>query len=204
MPGDEVFPRYVVARLPAGLAGLAVAGLLAAAMSTVSSSLNSLASASTHDFYAPLLGREGDERHLLKAGRGFTLLWAVVLVGGALLYRQRETPVVVVALSVASLTYGALLGTFLLARLAAVSERGATVALLAASALMGLVVFAGPLSDAWGRPAVLEALRRLAWPWYVPVGTLLTLAIGWLPAAGRAVARLANRRTETGHGVRRR
>ncbi|MGH7606930.1 MAG: sodium:solute symporter family transporter, partial [Gemmatimonadales bacterium] len=54
MAADAIYPTFVVERLPAGLAGLVVAAILAAAMSTVASSLNSLASASTHDFYAPL------------------------------------------------------------------------------------------------------------------------------------------------------
>jgi Na+/proline symporter len=49
LPGDSVFPRFIVEHLPRGLAGLVVAGILAAAMSTISSSINALASAVTHD-----------------------------------------------------------------------------------------------------------------------------------------------------------
>ena len=168
----------MTAHLGGGLAGLAVAGILAAAMSTVASSLNSLASATTHDYYAPLSGRQGDDTHLLRAGRLFTIGWAIVLVGGALLFRRREAPVVVVALSVASLTYGALLGAFVLARFARVRERDAITALVLGALLMAVVVFAGPLGSALGSPGWLAALSRLAWPWYVPVGTTLTVGIG--------------------------
>ncbi len=50
IPGDELYPRFVLDYLPPGVSGLVIAGILAAAMSTVSSSLNSLASATTHDF----------------------------------------------------------------------------------------------------------------------------------------------------------
>lgn len=178
MAGDAVFPSFVTAHLGGGLAGLAVAGILAAAMSTVASSLNSLASATTHDYYAPLSGRQGDDTHLLRAGRLFTIGWAIVLVGGALLFRRREAPVVVVALSVASLTYGALLGAFVLARFARVRERDAITALVLGALLMAVVVFAGPLGSALGSPGWLAALSRLAWPWYVPVGTTLTVGIG--------------------------
>src|SRR5690606_12284100 len=84
---DEIFPLFIVEGLPPGLSGLIVAGILAAMMSTVSSSLNSLASATTHDIYAPLSGRGHDEEHLLRMGRRFTLLWAAVLIGGALLFQ---------------------------------------------------------------------------------------------------------------------
>jgi len=178
LPGDEVLPRFITTHLAGGFAGLAVAGILAAAMSTIASSLNALASSTTHDWYAPLANRAGDDAHLLRVGRLFTLLWAAVLVGGALLFRRRGAPVVVIALSVASLTYGALLGAFVLARFARVRERDAVTALLLGSALMTVVVFAGPIGGALGDPAPLARLARLAWPWYVPLGTALTVLIG--------------------------
>ena len=175
---DEVFPRFIVTHLAGGPAGLAVAGLLAAAMSTHASAINSLASATTNDFYAPLAGRAGDDAHLLRVGRLFTLLWGTILVIGALLFRQREAPVVVVALSIASLTYGPLLGAFVLARFRRVGERDVVLALVGASVVMAVVVFAGPLAAWLGRPAMLVGMSRLAWPWYVPLGTTLTVGIG--------------------------
>ena len=175
--GDEVFPTFVAQHLPPLLRGLVLAGILAAAMGSTASALNSLASATTHDYYAPLR-QERDEVRLLRAGRLFTLLWAAVLVAGALLFRSRDTPVVVVALSIASLTYGALLGTFLLARFARVRQRDAVFALVAGSALMAVVVFAGPLGPLVDSPAWLAALALLAWPWYVPLGVTVTMALG--------------------------
>jgi SSS family transporter len=177
MRGDEVFPNFVVAHLRGGVAGLAVAGILAAAMSTVASSLNSLASAATHDFYAPLSRRDDDE-HLLRVGRVFTLIWGAILVGGALLFRRREAPVVVVALSIASLTYGALLGAFVLARVRRVRETDAVTALIGGAVIMALVVFSQPIATMMGGPPMFTTLSRLAWPWYVPLGLALTVTIG--------------------------
>jgi SSS family solute:Na+ symporter len=186
--GDEVFPRFITMHLGGGLAGLAVAGLFAATMSTHASAINSLASATTHDFYAALSGRSEDA-HLLRVGRFFTLLWGTILVAGALLFRQREAPVVEVALSVASLTYGALLGAFVLARFPRVRERDVVAALVGGTLLMGAVVFAPALASACGNPALLVALSALAWPWYVPLGTVLAVGIGLASSAlpaGRA------------------
>jgi len=168
LAGDAIYPTFVVEHLPPGLSGLVIAAILAAAMSTVASSLNSLSSATTHDFYAPLTGRR-DETHLLRVGRWLTLLWAAVLVGGAMLFRDRNTPVVVLALSIASLTYGALLGTYMLGgwwRQA--RERDAIVAIIACVVVMTPVVLGWPF----------RALAGLAWPWYVPLGTLITAAVG--------------------------
>jgi len=168
LAGDAIYPTFVVEHLPPGLSGLVIAAILAAAMSTVASSLNSLSSATTHDFYAPLTGRR-DETHLLRVGRWLTLVWAGVLVGGAMLFRDRDTPVVVLALSIASLTYGALLGTYILGgwwRRA--RERDAIVAIVAGVVVMTPVVLGWPS----------RALAGLAWPWYVPLGTLITAAVG--------------------------
>src|SRR5690606_28932648 len=78
---DEIFPLFIVEGLPPGLSRLIVAGILAAMMSTVSSSLNSLASATTHDIYAPLTGRT-DQEHLMRMGKRFTLLGAGIRIGG--------------------------------------------------------------------------------------------------------------------------
>jgi SSS family transporter len=167
--GDAIFPRFMVERLPNGLSGLAIAGVLAAAMSTVSSSLNALASATTHDFYASLTGRR-DPRHLLVAGRWATVFWAVILAGGALSFHSTDTPVVELALAIASITYGGLLGLFVLGGLSArVRQRDAVLGLAVATAVMLIVVIGkpGPLAD-------------LAWPWYVPLGLTITLVTGWI------------------------
>ena len=180
--GDMIYPTFVVEHLPAGLAGLVVAAILAAAMSTVSSSLNSLASASTHDFYAPLTGR-ADPEHLLRVGRAFTIAWAAVLVGGAWLLRKTDpgTPVVQMALSVASLTYGGLLGTYLLGGLwKRARERDVIVALVVSLVIMTPIVFARVVLKLFPDPdpRTLVIASQLAWPWYVPLGTAVTMIVG--------------------------
>ncbi len=177
LQSDRIFPQFVVDHLPVGLAGLVIAGVLAAAMSTVSSSLNSLASATTHDFYAAITGRR-DPQHLLKVGRWATLAWAVVLMGGALAFwafRSQDTPVVELALSVASIAYGGLLGTFIMAGLMPRSRgRDAITAILVATVAMLIIVLIEP-----------GPFENLAWPWYVPLGTAITLAVGFLSSSVR-------------------
>ena len=196
LQGDQVFPRFIVEHLPRGIAGLMIAGILAAAMSTISSSINALASAMTHDFYAPLTGRR-DPAHLLRVGRLFSALWGLGLVAGALGFYAyasgTDTPVVVLALSIASVTYGALLGTYILAgRWPRARSRDVVVATAVTLGVMLVVVFAARLSTAPGLGWLAPA-GTLAWPWLVPLGTLLTLAVGagssLLPAGAGAGAR---------------
>lgn len=175
---DVIFPQFIVEVMPPGLTGLVIAAILAAAMSTVSGSLNSLSAATTHDIYLPLTKRTLDERQKLQVGKRFTLVWAVILIGGALLYRQQGTPVVVIALAIASFTYGGLLGGFSLALFwRRALQRDAILGMSVGIAAMAFVVFARQLTPMI--PA-LEPLSRIAWPWYVLIGTSITLVVGIL------------------------
>jgi solute:Na+ symporter, SSS family len=186
---DEIFPRFIVEGLPPGLSGLIVAGILAAMMSTVSSSLNSLASATTHDLYAPLAGREHDEQRLMRAGRAFTLVWAVILIGGALLFQllRPGTPVVVIALQIASFTYGGLLGGFLLALVSdRADQRDAITGIATAIIFMGVL---------WAAQQFGVMERRVDGLWFALIGSVITVMVGMLSAAVRG---------SEGGGVRRR
>lgn len=171
---DAIYPTFVVNRLPAGLSGLVVAGILAAAMSSHASAVNSLASATTHDFYAPLTGRR-EPRDLLRIGRWLTLFWTAVLVTGAMAFRDQNTPVVQLALSVASITYGGLLGTYMLGGWRPPREVDVIVAMIVSTAVMLPVVMGVPIR--W--------LPGLAWPWYVPLGTGITVMVGSLSSVVR-------------------
>jgi solute:Na+ symporter, SSS family len=189
MPADQIFPQFILDHLPTGLAGLVVAGILAAAMSTISSSINALASSMTHDLYAGWTGRR-DPAHLLRVGKFFSAVWGISLIVGALFFyfyaTGTDTPVVVLALSIASITYGALLGTYLLAGWPRARGRDVIGSVCLTVIVMLLVVFAKPLS---GNPALgwLAPAGKLAWPWYVPLGTLLAICTGiafsYLPRA---------------------
>ena len=180
---DQIFPTFILEHMPAGLVGLIVAAIVAATMSTHSGAINSLAGATTHDIYLPLTGRSVDDPQTLRAGRMFALAWGTALTLGALLFPQdTKTPVVVVALGIASFTYGGLLGGFALGifwRRAV--QRDAILGMSVAIATMAFIVFAKPISAAF--PSLASALgpfASIAWPWYVLIGTAITLAVGML------------------------
>lgn len=181
LPGDQVFSRFIVQSLPAGIAGLVIAGILAAAMSTISSSISALASAVTYDLYASITGRR-DPVHLLQVGRRLSLVWGLGLIVAALGFHmaatQADTPAVVLALSIASVTYGALLGTYILAgRWPRARSRDVIAAVIVTVALMLVVVFASRIATIGGL-GWLAPISRLAWPWYVPLGTVMAVATG--------------------------
>jgi solute:Na+ symporter, SSS family len=179
---DQVFPTFIVESMPHGLLGLVLAAIVAATMSTHAGTINALAAATTHDLYLPLSGRTADDPRTLKTGKMFALLWGVGLTLGALLFKEQGTPVVVIALSIASFTYGGLLGGFMLGILwPRARQRDAIAGIATGIAVMALVVFAKQLSAAL--PALGGALGPfvgIAWPWYVLIGTTITVTTGVL------------------------
>jgi len=194
---DQIFPSFIIDHMPHGLVGLIVAAIVAATMSTHSGAINSLAGATTMDIYLPITGRAPDDPVTLKMGRLFALGWGIVLTLGALLFPQdTKTPVVIVALGIASFTYGGLLGGFFLGIFwSRAIQRDAILGMSVAIFVMAFIVFAGPIAAAYPPLAgTLAPFGRIAWPWYVLIGTLITLAVGILssfthPAPARMPAR---------------
>ncbi|NQV73532.1 sodium/solute symporter [bacterium] len=186
---DEVFPKYIVEQLPIGVSGLVLAGILAAAMSTLSSSLNALASSSMTDLFSKQVARL-DEAAALRLSKLMTLGWAVVFVLFATLFENMQNPVVELGLSIASFTYGALLGAFLLGlAFRRVQEKEAMIAFVCSVVLMVIIIF-GVWTTAEGEwiflfypSAQIKAslgLTSIAWPWFTALGTLITLGVGSL------------------------
>jgi SSS family solute:Na+ symporter len=177
---DSIFPTFVVDVMPPGLTGLVVAAILAASMSTLSGSINSLAASTVHDIWLPLRGGETDEKRTFRLARLFSLVWGVILLVAALMYRQQGTPVVVVALSVASFTYGALLGGFFLGILwRRAIQRDAILGMAVAIVVMSSIVFSRQLLPVFpSLTPLLTTFSRIAWPWYVLIGTSITMIVG--------------------------
>jgi len=188
---DAIFPTFIVDQMPHGLVGLLLAAILAATMSTHSGAINSLAAAATHDIYLPLTGRAPDDPRTLRIGRFFALFWGIVLTGGALLFPQNpKTSVVVVALSIASFTYGGLLGGFFLAIFwRRARQRDAILGMSVGIAVMSVIVFAKQIGAAipdWAD--TLAPLATIAYPWFVLIGTVITLLVGILSSLTHAAA----------------
>jgi SSS family transporter len=165
---DEVFGYFIVNGLPVGLVGLVIAAVLAAAMSTLSGSLNSSASATVSDFYRPLRPGRG-EAHYLRVARGLTAFWGLAQVGVGLVAArwQERRSVVNDVLAVAGLTTGTVLGLFVLGRFPRPVGTRAALTGLAAGLLAVLAAWLPPRFGYAG----------LAWPWYAPIGTGATVAV---------------------------
>jgi SSS family solute:Na+ symporter len=161
---DEIFPKFIIENLPTGISGLVIAGVLASAMGTLSSSISSLASSSYLDlFRMTARGKRLDAKSEVAWSRAFTLFWGFALIGGALLFTDTKNPVVEIGLKIASVTYGGILGTFFLGLLfPRTTERDA---------------FAGFIAGLLAMVAVL-AFTSIAFTWHTLIGCCVTLAVG--------------------------
>lgn len=129
---DEVFATFIVDHLPVGLVGLTLAAVFAAAMSTLSSSLNSSAAAAVADFYQPWASRRSaavDPQKLLAVSRRFTVLFGVIQIAIGIGASYISESVVSDALAIAGFTAGILLGVFALGMFSrSTHQRGAWLA----------------------------------------------------------------------------
>ncbi len=179
---DQIFPTYIIERMPHGLIGLIVAAIIAATMSTHSGAINALAASSTHDIYLPFTKRSPDDPRTLQVGKLFALAWGIVLTAGALMFKENGTPVVVVALSIASFTQGGLLGGFFLGMFwKRAIQRDAILGMSVGISCMAFIVFAKQIVAAYPSMAsTLGGVATIAWPWYVLIGLSITFVTGAL------------------------
>jgi SSS family transporter len=160
---DRVFARFILDEMPVGLVGLLLGAIFAAAMSTLSSSLNSCATAAVNDLVRPHLGERLTPGRELRLTRLLTAVFGVAQIAVGIAGQWVKSTVVESVLGIAAFTTGIVLGVFFLGMLTErVGQRAALAALLVGFAAMSAIYFATPL----------------AWPWYALVGSAITFAAG--------------------------
>jgi SSS family transporter len=158
---DEIFPKFIVENLPSGISGLVIAGILASAMGTLSSAISSLASSTYLDLFANVKSNKFRSREIFWS-KIFTLFWGVVLIGGAMIFKDSKNPVVEIGLSIASFTYGGLLGAFFLGLFfKKVNETDAIWGFIVSIVSMVFVI----------------SFTKIAYTWFVIIGVIVTLLI---------------------------
>ena len=150
--------------------GLPPAAIVAAAMANLSAAFNSLASSSVVDFYKPFFRPGASDQHYLRVSRFATLAWGAALILIAFVAQYTRESVLELALTIASVAYGSMLGIFLLGVLTkSANWRGTLTGAILGLATLITVVICGRMG-----------LVTIAWTWYVAIGTTVTFAGGWL------------------------
>lgn len=88
---EEILPYFVTTQLPTGLAGIVIAAVLAAAMSSMSSAMNSISAVAITDIYRRHIANDRSDRHYVRAARLVTLVSSTVMIGGAYLLFKADT-----------------------------------------------------------------------------------------------------------------
>lgn len=162
---DQLFAYFVVNYMPVGLLGITLAAVFAAAMSTLSSSLNSSAAAFVNDIYLPLRKLDTADASTLKTGRTATVVFGLVQIGIALAFGLIASSESIVAnvLKISGFAAGPVLGLYFLGVFAPQVQQRA--------ALAGFVVGVGVLS-------FIAYTTALHWAWYALCGSVITMAAG--------------------------
>ncbi|WP_063045088.1 sodium:solute symporter [Nocardia pseudovaccinii] len=173
---DSLYPNFILHGLPVVISGLLVAGILGAAMGSLSSALNSMANSTVADIIRSFSRRTLTDHTLLRLARVMTLVWAALMAAFAMGFSATTGNVYLTALTIAGYTYGALLGAFLLGRLVTrANQFDAIVAFIATVIVMTFVVRVVKI-DVTVAGKVVE--KGIAAQWLVPFGVLVTLIVG--------------------------
>ncbi|MBF6174938.1 sodium:solute symporter [Nocardia blacklockiae] len=175
---DGLYPDFILHGLPVVISGLLVAGILGAAMGSLSAALNSMSNSTVADIVHSFSRRELSDAAMLRLGRAMTLVWAVLMAVFAMGFSATTGNVYLTALAIAGYTYGALLGAFLLGRLVRrATQADAIVAFVVTVLVMTFVVRVVRI-DVTVAGAVTE--KAVAAQWLVPIGVAVTLLVGGL------------------------
>ncbi|OHB77059.1 MAG: sodium:solute symporter [Planctomycetes bacterium RBG_16_64_10] len=149
--GDKIFPYFIATQLPAGVRGLLIAAIFAAAQSTIASSLNCLSTLTYYDFYRKYFRRDTDDQQSMKMLRCYTVIWGVIgtLTGLALAFsgipRALET-----GWQLGGIAGGGVIGLFLLGVMFShIKKWHAMVAVCASVASIAWATFARDLPADW-------------------------------------------------------
>lgn len=160
---NYIFPTYIVSTLRGGLAGLVIAVIFAAAMSTLSGELNSLATATMVDFYKRYWRPQATDAQDLFTSRLLTAVWGGFAILVALRARQLGSAIETVN-RFGSYVYGPILGVFGLAVLTRVRATPAFVGILCGEAVVAALAITGAVH----------------WLWFNVFGALSVVACGLL------------------------
>ncbi|HSG46910.1 MAG TPA: sodium:solute symporter [Longimicrobiales bacterium] len=164
---NYVFPSYIIDYIPAGILGLLIAVIFAAAMSSLDSELTALSSATVIDFYKRWLRTDASDAHYLMVSKVSTFIWGLLACLVAL-YAGQLGSLIEAVNQVGSYFYGSLLGVFLLAFLV----KGAN----GNGAFWGLVAGMGSVFG-------ISLVTEIAYLWFNVIGTVAVLVVGVVVSA---------------------
>jgi len=162
---DHMVPLFIIHALPPGVTGLILIAILAAAMSSLDSALNSLSAATLRDVYQRHVNPGASERELFHWSKRFTILWGTLCIGFAFLAGHVSGTVIEAINKIGSVFYGPILATFLLGML----TRRAN----GFGAKLGVIAGVAANLFLW------VECPRVSWLWWNAIGCVVALGVGY-------------------------
>jgi SSS family transporter len=163
---DNIFPHFIEQQMPALMRGLMLAAIV---MASIDSPLGSLTTSFVTDIYRPMLFPSGTDRHYLFVSRLGVVVFGFILAIIAYVFSHFDK-FLWLAFKIGGVTYGSLLGVFLLGLLTKRRGNRINAAAMTLTALGMLVLLI--LSE--------TGIFPLGWTWLLPLGTFLTFGMGWV------------------------
>ena len=157
---DEISLKFIKEVIPSGFSGLIIAGLFAAAMSTLSSSLSALSSTTLFDLIPGLSTRPDS----MRLSRYLMIGYSLIFISFGIIFSDTDNPVIELGLGIAGFTYGGLLGAFIVGRFTKVTKTAAFAGLIACILWMAMIILLTPI----------------AWPWYTFIGIVIFYGVSSL------------------------
>ncbi len=198
---NEIFGHYIVHEMPIVFRGLIVAGIFATMMGSTSAALNALATSFTKDFYLPYIRPGATDQQSIRAARIATAVFGALMIvvatmaANAVLHNAKLT-IIPIAIGIFGYTYGALVGVFLLGMLTRNRGRDGTNVVAMIVGIISVLILCKVSMPAFDLLALLkgklvaaewnfgwfmpEWWPQISWPWFVFVGSVVTLSIAIL------------------------
>ncbi|MEO5510563.1 MAG: sodium:solute symporter [Longimicrobiales bacterium] len=159
---NYIIPRFVLTQLPLGMAGIFIAAVMAAAMSSIAAELNSLSTSTVVDFYRRWYRPEETDENLLRVSRIATLVWGIIACVVAT-YAATLGSLIEVVNRFGSYFYGSILGIFVLAMIPMARAWPAFIAMIAGMSAVAAVSYGAP---------------SISFLWHNVVGALTVVVVG--------------------------
>ncbi|MBI3013394.1 MAG: sodium/solute symporter [Elusimicrobia bacterium] len=163
---DKIFPNFIEQSMPVFLRGLLLSAVV---MASIDSPLGSLTSSFVTDIYRPLLYKTGNERHYLFVSRVSVVIFGILLAVTAYFFSHFDK-ILWLAFKIGGVTYGSLLGIFLLGLLTSRKANRGNVAAMIVSSLAMLILLV--CSE--------KKIISLGWSWLLLMGTCSTFCVAWI------------------------
>lgn len=198
---NEIFGQYIVHEMPVVFRGLIIAGVFATMMGSTSAALNALATSFTKDFYLPYLNRGATDRQAIRAARFATAIFGILMIIVATMaanavLKDAKLTIIPIAIGILGYTYGALVAVFLLGMITRSRGRDGTNLVAMIIGIVSVLILckvsipafsfaalcrghlvAADWNFGWFMP---EWWPKIAWPWFVFVGCVVTFVIAVL------------------------